>query len=66
MQRTISAILMAIGTLVGILILVREIVIGKANNYRFYLMLVGLVMLFGSGWYNYYKNRPIKETKITD
>ena len=63
MQRTISAILMTIGTLIGIFIIVMKIADGETNDYHFYLLLIGLLMLFVGGWYNYYRNRTKEVTE---
>ncbi len=66
MQRIFAVILMSLGTLFSVIVLVQEIINGKANNYHFYLTLIGFIGLFGGGWYNYYNNKTQKEIKVTD
>ena len=66
MQRVISAVLLSIATFIFILVIVMLIVKGETNGHRFYLLLISSLALIAIGWYNYYKNRPKKGTKIID
>jgi uncharacterized membrane protein len=66
MQRTLSAVLGIIAQLIFTLVIIMKIEDGETNNYKFYLLLVSIVIMVVLFWHNFYKNRNQKEAKVTD